>query len=258
MVSDDKTIVMYGLVVNNNAYVYSFAILSATPTVYVPAPINDTLVLKDYKSNMYYKLSRDGRYSTFNAVFSTTAINCISGVWLSVDSKHILLDGKYTLFAKYPGSSDYIINDDNYRVISLSSLPQACVPVTTLTISNVTKLTNGYFNGNYIYSSRYSNKILLLNWAGSGVGFNINGNSAITSTYIIGSSSVQTTQLVVPQVPSSIADIQSSSFLYPVSVKSEFDFWIAQINTQGNWGSCYLVSTTISSLYIKIPGISLT
>ena len=245
--SDGSKIILYATVQINNRYRLSgnaFVTITSTaslPVTYSLASILDTTVLKSTVSSQYYVLTPSGQYSAYyDIVSSGTAADCRSGNYYPIDDQHILLSGVPVFFAKSSKPDIFRVGSDDYRVVPLASVPKKCVPSVGLTLVSLSPIPNerDYY---YIYSSKLSSKMILLQCSTCG------GGNSLT-TYSVGSSSTEKPQLSPPPVPSSFSN-QYLNFLYPVSVKSEFDYWLAQSS-----GGCYLISSNSSVPTIKVPG----
>jgi len=241
LASDGNKIVVFGRISKDSLFAGdAFTTLTSTaspPVTYSHAAVTDTIALKS-AVGQYYVITPSGQYSAYRDITGTgTAIYCKSGNYYPIDDQYTLLAGVPVTITKSSKPDIYSISGDDYSVVPLASIPK-CIPSLTLK-GSFSMLTNGkgYY---YVYSSRVSSKMLLLQRSDSVY-------SSSVDTYTLGASSVQTTQLTPPAAPSSLAN--GYQVRYPVSVKSEFDYWFATANS-----GCYLINSSNSTLTIKVPG----
>lgn len=223
---------------NNIRRGYVAVTLTATPSVIVTdttATITTTINVVNRAVGIYYTLSSSGSYSYYQNLFKTdVAINCKSGRYYRTDDRHIVLAGRHTYFAKPSIPNTLNIGSETYDVVSADKLPKRCLPITTLALVSYTDLQTPrtYNNVKYVYSSKKSNKMVLY-------------DSQIM-VYTAGATNT-VTELTLTQPSAS----SSGRFYYPVSVNTEFDYWLYEDNNSNS--ACKLVSTTNTNT-ITIPG----
>lgn len=223
---------------------WTFITIGSTPSSTrqkTPATITTPVTVYNRAAGAYYTFSPTGSYNSYHSIYNTdVAIECNQGLYSRVDDYHILLGGDYTYFVK--STNTFTIGTDEYDVISESKLPKKCLPLVKASLVSFTKLTTDDFfnNFNYAYSSSKSNKIVLY-------GNEINVYNAGDNT--VGPYTVAPPPK--PTNPSQLMQAPNGRYYYPVSIKTELDYWLYQ---DYNAGNCKLVSSTNSTDVITIPG----
>ena len=214
----------------------AFVTIKSSPSSIVtmtPATITSTVTLYDRAGNAYYTLTPSGAYSYYHGIFPTgVAFNCKNGLYSRVDDYHIILGDEYKYFAKSSTSNTFTIGKVTFDIVPTSKLP-ICLPSLTPTSQSFNDLhTNDNFDFNWAYSSPKSSKLILYRYDQIQVYSNVDNT-------------VGPLTVVAPPKPSGASD---GRYYYPVSINSEFDYWLYD-----GYG-CKLVSSTNITDVISIPG----
>ena len=241
LMSRDDEIILYRNL-NNNGIGYGSVFVTLTltppssPRTRSSTTISTTLALNNPYIGRSYLFMPNGTFTTYRNLPTTdVAYGCITSNYHYVNEQHILLAGFYTYFAKPSIPNTMTIGSNDYDVESLDKLPKRCLTsVTVLPLSFSS--TYNTFNYDHVSSSKISNKLLL-------VSYNYTGSNTFAIYDFV-------TKVATPIMltPPSLSQYQSYQFMFPVSVNTEYDFWLY------NGYTCQLVSTTNAST-ITLPGM---
>lgn len=234
---------------------YDFITISSTPSAVTNTPviISSAVSVWYRASGSYYTLTPSGTYNYYRGILGTdVAFDCRSSSYLRVDDYHILLGGKYTYFASSTPNT-LTIGHRVYEIVPTSKLP-TCLPSLKSTLVSFDDLytDNNYDNIDFFYSSRRSYKLLLVSY-----GSRVDRSDGETRVYNTDDNTVGPLNVIAPPKPSTPQPNQNPAmppdgkFYYPVSISTEFDYWLYE---DKNIDKCKLISSINATDVITIPG----
>jgi len=226
---------------------YAFITVRSAPSSAVTktkATVTSAVTVYDRAGGSYYTLSPSGTFKYYHGVFRTdVAIDCKNGLYSRLDDYHILLGGEYTYFAMPSTPNTLTIGSDAYDIVPANKLPKTCLQSLKPTFVSYTAMqANGNIHDlNYAYSSPNSNNLVLYRHNDNRV-YNTEDNTVTSLT-------LQAPPK--PQNPMMLAQPPNGQYYYPVSINTEFDYWLYR--DDGDAAKCKLVKSTDNSI-ITIPG----
>jgi hypothetical protein len=235
---------------------YAFITVRSAPSSAVtktPATITSAVTVYDRAGGSYYTLSPSGTYNYYHGVYRTdVAVDCKNGLYSRLDDYHILLGGEYTYFAMPSTPNTLIIGSDAYDIVPEDMVPHRCLPsLESRLISFTDFYTNSNNNNfNFAYSSQRSNNLILFSYDEIKVYNTVNDtiDSLTVASPQPPSTSQQNQNPMMPSQP------PNGRYYYPVSINTEFDYWLYE---DYNAGKCKLVCSTNNAEVIILPGTAI-